>query len=146
MEFTMPRVALSAILRPATPGIIKRVVDEAARSSGAHPDDIRAYEALMRDLAPAVLDAIADDDAQRTRTFVALAIHEVDGMRPVPPVARVGLLEIGIRLGREHVVAAVKGRPDAASISAEFETLAEQMRSALVALGGATRGGGSRLS
>jgi len=141
LEFTASRLALSAILRPATPGIITRVVDEAARSSGAHAEDIRAYEALMLKLADDVLDAIGADDAQRTRTFVSLAITEVDDLRPVPPVARVGLLEIGLRLAREHVVASSKGRPDAASINAEFEILAEQMRAALVALGGVPRGG-----
>ena len=94
----------------------------------------------MLKLAPAVLDAVGADDPQRTRAFVALAITEVDGMRPVPPVARVGLLEIGIRLAHEHVLASVKGRPDAGSINAEFDVLADQMRSALVALGGMSRG------
>ncbi|HZP96993.1 MAG TPA: hypothetical protein VFC31_11720 [Candidatus Limnocylindria bacterium] len=79
---------------------MRQVVDEAARSSGARQGDIRAYEALMRQLAPAMLDAIAARDDERARAFTALATADIDGMRSVPPVARVGLLEIGLRLDR----------------------------------------------
>jgi hypothetical protein len=130
-----PRLFLSAVLRAATPRIIARVVLEAMHSSGAGPEDGRAYEALMRSLAPEVLDAVAANDADRARAFAALGTREIDGMRAVPPVARVGLLEIGLRLAREEVAAAARGRPDRERIERELAVLSDQMRSALLALG-----------
>jgi hypothetical protein len=127
------RFALSAILRPATPGIITRIVEEAARSSGARADDVRAYEALMLEMTPPVLDVIAANDEQRATALAALAIGQAEGQLPapsIPPVVRVGLLEIGIRLGREVVTTAVAGRADGSAIAREFEVLAGQLRTA----------------
>lgn len=129
------RIRLSVILRSAAPLIIERIVAEAARSSGAGSDDVRAYEALMRQLAPAILDAVAAGDDVRARTFGALATVDVDGMNRVPPVARVGLLEIGLRLARTEIEIASRGRPDGDGVVSELDVLAGQLRSALVALG-----------
>jgi hypothetical protein len=128
-----PRFELSAILRPAAPGIIRRIVDEAARSSGAHADDVRAYEALMLEMTPPVLDLIAASDEQRATALAALAVGQAEGrlpVPPIPPVVRVGLLEIGIRLGREVVTAAVAGSAQGPAIAHEFEVLAGQLRTA----------------
>ena len=128
-----PRLALSAILRPATPGIIKRIVEEAARSSGARIEDVKAYETMMLEMTPPVLDAVAANDEQRATTLASLAIGQAEGRLPVPsipPVVRVGLLEIGIRLGREVVTAAAASRADGAAITHEFEVLAGQLRTA----------------
>lgn len=136
MEFEDPRFALSAILRVATPGIIRRIVEEAARSSGATPDDVRAYERFITEMTPAVLDAVAANDEVRLRTFMSLADTQVSNIKPVPPVARVGLLEIGIRLGHTEVTAAVKGRSDATRIEQEFEILVSQLRGAALAFSG----------
>jgi hypothetical protein len=127
------RFALSAILRPATPGIIRRIVEEAARSSGARADEVRAYEAMMLEMTPPVLDLIAANDEERATALAALAVGQAEGRLPVPslpPVVRVGLLEIGIRLGREVVTTAVAGRADGAAIAREFEVLAGQLRTA----------------
>jgi hypothetical protein len=131
LEFTTPRLALSGILRRVSPGIIKRIVEEAARASGASADDLRAYEAMMLAMTPPVLDAIAADDKARADLLVTLAIEQSEGaiaVPSVPPVARVGLLEIGIRLGRQEIVAATRGRTDAEEIIHEFEVLADQLR------------------
>lgn len=136
MEFEDPRFALSAILRTATPVILRRVVDEAARSSAATPDDVRAYERLLRELTPTVLDAVAANDEVRLRTFMSLRDTQFSNVKPVPPVARVGLLEIGIRLGSNEVANAVKGRTDAARIEQEFEILVAQLRGAALAFSG----------
>jgi hypothetical protein len=136
MEFEDPRFALSAILRAATPSMIRQIVEEAARSSGATPDDVRAYERVLHDKIPTVLDAVAANDEVRLRTFMALRETQTSGIRPVPPVARVGLLEIGIRLGSAEVTNAVKGRADAARIEQEFETLISQLRGAALAFSG----------
>ncbi len=133
METEDPRLALSAVLRPVTPGIIKRIVDEATRSSGARADEVRAYEALLLELTPTVLDAIAANDEQRARILSDLAIRQAEGklpVPPVPPVARAGLMEIGARLGFEAVSAAVAGRPDAMAIMGELEILTQQLRAA----------------
>jgi hypothetical protein len=126
------RFALSAILRPATPGIIRRIVEEAARSSGTR-DDVRAYEAMMLEMTPPVLDLIAANDEQRANALAALAVGQAEDRLPVPslpPVVRVGLLEIGIRLGREVVATSVAGRADGPAIAHEFEVLAGQLRTA----------------
>ena len=126
------RLALSAILRPVTPGILKNVVAEAAKSSGASPQDLGKYEALMARMTPPVLDLIVADDVTRSRVLQALTVRELEDLQLplIPPVARVGLLEIGIRLGRAEVVAAAQGRPDAAAIIREFDTFATQLRTA----------------
>jgi hypothetical protein len=128
-----PRFALSAILRPAVPGIIKRIVDEAVRSSGASSAEARAYEALMLEMTPPVLDAIAASDERRLMVMAGLAQGQAEGTLPipaVPPVARLGLLEIGVRLGREEVTAATRDRADGPSIMREFEILVGQLRAA----------------
>ena len=87
----------------------------------------------MLEMTPPVLDAIAANDEQRATTLAALAVAQAEGTLPVPsvpPVVRVGLLEIGIRLGREVVAAAAAGRADGAAITHEFEILAGQLRTA----------------
>ena len=72
------------------------------------------------------------DDATRSRVLQALTLRELEDLRVplIPPVARVGLLEIGIRLGRAEVVAAAQGRTDGAAIIREFDTFATQLRAA----------------
>ena len=126
------RLALSAILRPVTPGILKNIVAEAAKTSGSSPQDLGTYEALMAQMTPAVLDVVAADDVTRSRALQALTLRELEDLHvpDIPPVARVGLLEIGIRLGRAEVVAAAQGRPDGAAIIREFDTFATQLRAA----------------
>jgi hypothetical protein len=131
LDFFGPRLALSGILRPVTPGIIRRIVDEARRASGASPSDLRSYEAMMLAMTPPVLDAIASDDKAREDLLAMLAIKQSEGalpLPPVPPVVRVGLLEIGIRLGRAEVAAATSDRADGSEIMREFEILADQLR------------------
>ena len=136
MEFEDPRFALSAILRGATPRVLRLILDEAARSSGGTPDDVRAYERVLNEMTPPVLDAIAANDEARLRIFMGLREMQLSGVKPVPPVARVGLLEIGIRLGQVEVTNAVKGRADALRIEQEFETLCSQLRGAAAAFAG----------
>ena len=137
MEIEDPRLALSALLRRAAPGIIRRLVTEAIRSSGASPEEAGIDEALMTSAAPAILDAVAADDATRVRTFARASMAELDGMRTVPPVARMGLLEIAFALARDEVAAAARDRADRAAIERELVLLVEQMRAALVAFGAA---------
>ena len=136
MEFEDPRFALSAVLRTAMPTIVRRIVEEAARSSGASPDDVRAYERVLLENIPPVLDAVAANDEIRLKTFMQMREMQLSGVKPVPPVARVGLLEIGLRLGHAEITERVKGRADALRIEQEFETLAAQLRGAMAAFAG----------
>lgn len=86
----------------------------------------------MARMTPTILDLIAADDQTRARVLPALTLRELEDLHlpRIPPVARVGLLEIGIRLGRAEVAAAAQGRPDAAAILREFDAFATQLRAA----------------
>lgn len=135
MIIQTPRDVLSAIIRRAAPGIIDRIAEEAARSSRARPEDVARYRDWMNAAAPIALDAIAVDDAQRAGLMTAFAEVQADAVPPVPPVARVGLLEIGIRLAHEVVAAETAQRADAVEVELEFRRFAEQLRAALRAVG-----------
>lgn len=134
MVIETPRDILSAILRRAEPRIVGQIADEAARSVHA-PETVAAYRAWMDSVAPIALDAIAADDAQRARLLAEFGTVDVDSLRTVPPVARVGLLEIGIRLAHEEIERETASRPDALEVQAEFRRFAEQLRLALTAAG-----------
>ena len=140
MVIETPRDVLSAILRRAAPRIIGQIADEAARSVHA-PETVSAYVAWMNLVAPIALDAIAADEPQRARLLAEFAGVEVDSVRRVPPVARVGLLEIGIRLAHAEVEHESSSRPDAIEIQAEFRRFADQLRTALRAAGAVPNGG-----
>lgn len=136
-----PRDVLSAILRRAAPAIIALIAGEAARSNRAGPDDVAAYTAWMNAASALALDAVAAEDTQRLRILASFAEIDVDSVRPVPPVARVGLLEIGLRLADAEVRQAVASRPDGADVHSEFRRFADELRAALKAAGAVPNGG-----
>ena len=141
MVIETPRDVLSAIIRRAAPGIIARIAEEAARSNHAGPDQVAAYTMWMNAAANVAIDAIAADDPQRLRILAAFGEMQVDTIRPVPPVARVGLLEIGLRLAEDEVQRAVASRPDSVDVHLEFRRFGEELRAALKAAGAVPNGG-----
>ncbi len=137
------RIRLSTLLRLGSPKIIRLLAEEAARAANAEDAPQRTgadeYEAYIARLVPRALDAVGADDRERTAMLKSLA--EANGgvaIRPVPPVARVGLLSIGLRVSREHVERTVAGSPEAAGILAEFDLFARDLRAVTAPLG--TRG------
>ena len=132
------RVDLSIILRRASPDIIRALAEEAARSitvdgstSGANVND---YEAWMNTRMRGALDAVAADDDQRARTLMSLAAADPGAsVRPIPLLARVGLLSIGLRLARAQTERATVGQADAAEIMREFDLLDAALRSSYAA-------------
>jgi hypothetical protein len=135
---------LSAVLRRAAPSIITRVADEAATSAG-RPEMRPAYVAFMEACAPDVLDAVASNDRERTRLLATLATTDVADTPSVPPLARAGLVEIGLRLGYDVVAREAAAHPDGGLIESEFMVLAHQMRDALATVAG-KRGGSAASS
>jgi len=126
---------LSAMLRRAAPTIITRVADEAAASAGK-PELRDVYVALMEACAPDTLDAIASNDRERARLLSTLVTTDVAGMPPVPPLARAGLVEIGLRLAYDIVARETATHPDGGLVESEFVVLAHQMRETLSAIAG----------
>jgi hypothetical protein len=135
VDIESARLVLSAILRRAAPAIISRVADEAATAAG-RPDVREAYVALMEACAPDALDAVGSNDRERARLLSSLATTDAAGAPPVPPLARAGLLEIGLRLAYDIVAREAAAHPDGGLIESEFIVLAHQMRDALAALAG----------
>jgi hypothetical protein len=130
------RIRLSTILRLGAPDIIRLLAEEAARASNMEgsPRHTSAdeYEALIARFVPRVLDAVGSDDRARAQTLATIVQPAPDvAVQPVPPVARVGLLSIALKVSRGHVERMTAGQPEAAAILAEFDVFAAAMRAAL---------------
>ncbi|HEY3217463.1 MAG TPA: hypothetical protein VGK15_00080 [Candidatus Limnocylindria bacterium] len=133
------RVRLSTLLRLGAPEIIRMLAEEAAGAANAEGSRLHTsadeYEAFLARLVPRALDAVGANDRERPAMLVSLARGETGvPIRPVPPVARVGLLSIGLRVSREHVERTVAGQPEAAAILKEFDDFARDLRAALAPL------------
>src|SRR5438270_9820072 len=131
------RASLATILRRATPDIVVRVAQEAARSSGATIDERQAYETFLSAAAAPILDVVPADDGERERAFAAVLPRlALQRARTVPPVARVGLLEIGLRLARTEIARVAATDQDRAALERELAILGEQLWGAVTAMCG----------
>src|SRR5437870_5607725 len=131
------RETLATILRRATPDIVVLVAQEAARSSGATITERHAYEAFMSSAAAPILDVVTASDAERERAFTTfLPRIALDRARAVPPIARVGLLEIGLRLARTEIGRVATTEEERAGLERELGTLGDQLRGAISAMCG----------
>jgi len=133
------RIRLSTLLRLGSPQVIRLLAEEAARAANAEDAAVRTsadeYEAYISRLVPRALDAVGADDRERTVMLASLAqTHAGVPIRPVPPVARVGLLSIGLRVSREHIEQTVAGTPEADAILAEFDLFARDLRASAAPL------------
>lgn len=133
------RIRLSTLLRLGSPQIIRLLAEEAARAANAADAPLSTsadeYEAFIARLVPRALDAVGADDRERASMLASLAQANTGvPIRPVPPVARVGLLSIGLRVSREHIERTMSGTPEAASILAEFDVFARDLRAAAAPL------------
>lgn len=143
MVIETPRDVLAAILRRAAPRIVAQIADEAARSVHT-PGAAAAYAAWMGSFAPITLDAVAADETERARLLAELGELDdldADHVPAVPPVARVGLLEIALRLAREEIERDTASRADAPEVLTEFRRFADQLRVALAAAGAVPNAG-----
>lgn len=140
MVIETPRDVLSAVLRRAAPRIVAQIADEAARSVHA-PEVASTYAAWMSEVGGIVLDAVAADDLQRSRLLAEFGAVDAGAVLAVPPVARVGLLEIAVRLAHEEIARETATRSDALQIQAEFRRFADELRTALKAAGAVPDGG-----
>jgi hypothetical protein len=137
------RMRLATLLRLAMPDILQQVAEEAARSTNTAGAVVRAtaqeYETWMWRFIPKALEAVSVDDQQRAAILASFAMVEsTPTVRPVPPVARVGLLSIGVRLGREQIERLAGDSPEAPEIMREFDLFVATLRASATAL--ATRG------
>ena|SRR5438105_5284424 len=131
------RATLATILRRATPHIVVLVAQEAARSSGASSDDRRTYEAFLASAAAPILEVVPASDAERERAFAtALPRLVLQRARVVPPVARVGLLEIGLRMARTDIAREAASDDERVTLERELATLGDQLRAAVSAMCG----------
>ena len=131
------RARLASILRRATPGIVVLVAQEAARSSGATVDERQAYETFMSSAAAPILEVVAAEDREREHAFATILPRlALQRARTVPPVARVGLLEIGLRLARTEIARVAATDDDRAALERELAILGEQLRGAVTAMCG----------
>src|SRR5258705_13733832 len=133
------RVRLSTLLRLGAPELIRMLAEEAASAATAegspHPTSADEYEAFLARLVPRALDAVGASDRDRAVMLASLAQGQTGvAIKPVPPVARVGLLSIGLRVSREHIERTVAGQPEAGMILKEFDDFARDLRSALAPL------------
>jgi hypothetical protein len=133
------RIRLSTIMRIGAPEIIRLLAEEAANASNMEGSPRRSgadeYEALIARSMPRVLDAVGADDRARAQMLESLAQPApAVPVQPVPPLARVGLLSIGLKVSREHVERTVAGQAEAGAILAEFDLFAAALRGALSGL------------
>jgi hypothetical protein len=130
------RVRLSTLLRLGGPEIIRMLAEEAATAASSQdapsPTSADEYEAFLARLVPRALDAVGAGYRYRPAMLASLARGETGvPIKPVPPVARVGLLSIGLRVAREHVERTVAGQPESDAILKEFDLFAWDLRAAL---------------
>ena len=138
MAMDHTRSTLAAIVRRATPDIIVLIAQEAARSSGASPDERRGYETFLSAAAAPILEIVDASDEERERAIAsALPRIALQRARAVPPVARVGLLEIGLRLARAEIARVADSDEQRVALEAELATLGAQLRGAVDAMCGA---------
>ncbi|TMC55303.1 MAG: hypothetical protein E6J19_13310 [Chloroflexi bacterium] len=133
------RMRLATLLRLAMPEILQQVAEEAARSTNAASAVVRAtaqeYEAWMWRYVPKAIEAVSADDQQRGAILGSFAMIESNPtVRPVPPVARVGLLSIGVRLGRERIEQLAGDSPEAAEVMREFDLFTAALRASVATL------------
>ena len=136
---TPARARLATLLRLAMPDILQQVAEEAARSTNTVGAVVRAtaqeYEAWMWRYVPKAIEAASADDDQRAAILASFALIETNPtVRPVPPVARVGLLAIGVRLGREQIERLAGTSADAALVMSEFDEFVTALRASVSAL------------
>ena len=133
------RARLATLLRLAMPDILQEVAEEAARSTNAASAVVRAtaqeYETWIWRYVPKAIEAVSADDEQRAAILASFAMVEANPtVRPVPPVARVGLLSIGIRLAREQIEKLAGDSAEADPVLREFDLFAATLRTSVAPL------------
>lgn len=132
------RSTLAVLVRRVTPDIVVLIAQEAARASGASLDERRSYEAFLSAAAAPILAVVEQPDAERERAFAAVLPRlALQRARVVPPVARVGLLEIGLRLARTEIARQATSDAERLALERELATLGDQLRGAVHAMCGA---------
>ncbi|OLD53070.1 MAG: hypothetical protein AUI58_00550 [Chloroflexi bacterium 13_1_40CM_2_70_6] len=128
------RAALAAALRESVERILAQVAEEAARATtmaSSVPDAslVASYVTWMRPYVPTALAAAAADDARRSALLERWLDTTVSQkVRPVPPVARRGLFNLGFRLARTSVAAyAQENGLDAPALDRELADLESDM-------------------
>ena len=128
------RAALAAALRESVERILAQVAEEAARATtmaSSVPDTslVASYVTWMRPYVPTALAAAAADDARRSALLERWLDTTVSQkVRPVPPVARRGLFNLGFRLARTSVAAyAQENGLDAPALDRELADLESDM-------------------
>ena len=128
------RAALAAALRESVERILEQVAEEAARATtmaSSVPDAslVASYVTWMRPYVPTALAAAAADDARRSALLERWLDTTVSQkVRPVPPVARRGLFNLGFRLARTSVAAyAQENGLDAPALGRELADLESDM-------------------
>jgi hypothetical protein len=133
------RARLATLMRLAMPDIVRAVAEEAARSTNTASAVVRStaqeYETWIWRFVPRAIEAIGSDDQHRAALLGSFAMVESPPtVRPVPPLARVGLLSIGLHLAREHVERLVGNTPEAADVLREFDLFDVALRASVAPL------------
>jgi hypothetical protein len=133
------RARLATLLRLAMPDVLQEVAEEAARSTNAAGAVVRAnaqeYEAWMWRFVPKAIEAVSANDQQRASILASFAMVESSPtVRPVPPVARVGLLSIGVRLGHEKIARLAGEGAEADAVMREFDLFVAALRASVATL------------
>ncbi len=99
------RAVFTSVLREVAYGVIRTLAVEAARSTAqrADPALVPRYEQWLRAFVPAALRVAEAPDAERPRLLDEMLRVEPPAIDAVPPVARFGLLSLGMRLTRAAV-------------------------------------------
>jgi len=133
------RARLATLMRLAMPDIVRAISEEAARSTNTASAVVRAtaqeYETFLWRYVPRTIEAIGSDDAERAALLGSFAMIETTAtVRPVPPVARVGLLSIAMRLARDHVERLAGEGQEAEELLREFDLFAAALRASVAPL------------
>ncbi len=122
--------------------IVHTLAVEAARATSqrADPALLPQYERWLRAFVPAALRVAEAEDAERPRLLDELLRVEPPAVQAVPPVARFGLLTVGVRFAREAVREdAVARGIDANAMANEITQFANALAAQMRAPEGAPR-------
>lgn len=123
------RMLLAQTLRSSLDILIARVTGEAVRVAPDVPRESVAR--LIAERSSLALDAVAADDRTRAAALARVVMHDAE-TQLVPPVARLGLIEISLQFAREELLRATLFHPQRVALEQEFERFATALRRAVV--------------